>query len=58
MKVLSNICLFYEKIRLLLSTERFSIYILSRSSTLTSLLIGTLRPDDRDGNGNENVKKQ
>ena len=57
MKVLSNICLFYEKIRLL-STERFSIYILSRSSTLTSLLIGTLRPDDRDGNGNENVKKQ
>ena len=57
MKVLSNICLFYEKIRLL-STERFSIYILSRSSTLTSLLIGTLRSDDRDGNGNENVKKQ
>ena len=57
MKVLSNICLFYEKIRLL-STERSLIYILSRSSTLTSLLTGTLRPDDRDGNGNENVKKQ
>ena len=57
MKVLSNICLFYEKMWLE-STERFLIYILSRSSTLTSLLIGTLRSDDRDGNGNENVKKQ
>ena len=57
MKMLFNIYSFYEKIRLL-STERFSIYILSRSSTLTSLLIGTLRSDDRDGNGNENVKKQ
>ena len=57
MKVLSNICLFYEKMWLE-STERFLIYILSRSSTLTSLLTGTLRSDDRDGNGNEKVKKQ